>query len=669
MPALLCYAYAVMIATLHIAIEYSHEGKALDRVFFDAIAREFAAVKDFEDFRAECSARVKTWEIYSEKTGARTFETFADFRRFCAIEKIDYIFVYDGVETFAFFDNEARAAGLEYVEKETLKDEKTGRYKKYTGDGFCELSGELGQRYSFTIWTKAKRTRAEGGDRHERTHGTDFYALKNFFNRGYAKTARAFGVDEEPTARGLFDILARFDAACVELTGRAFLGKHKPRALTAGGLAKKELLRYVVGTDDDTLNVKLFKKSHPITNRQDEYLRQRKLNRGALNYANPRFVGKRLDGVKKYDVSSEYSYTAANAPDLLTVECVDVAELFNQKSGYVYIAIFDEIHAKARRGMPAVLTHPDKGTNPRTLNILTEQAFFWEEIEALKAFYTFDDCSIKYALRVKTGKNSGDAAFAAKYYAVKENARKQGNYAFAEFAKLMLNSAWGKYSQRSEFPLVRHEYDENTGLFNVRKLTNHAALRPCDVAPNERAGGLSVIKGAYIIMRGRVLIMDYILKTCGERNALDTFIYSDTDSILTFTDAPAEIVAPSVMGLMKDESGGGYVDFKLLDKKVYYCVRNVAPLDADVHARGVPLSAIVDALTDNYGVDTFDELPPDALDAAFADDVVYTVPTLSTVRGGRATLYIRRTIRDGKNAKTTDGRQYVGDENGRLVEL
>lgn len=654
-----------MIGTFLIKTEYSYDGKAMSNEAFDALARSSAGVATFEDFRAGVSARVIAWEYYDEKHGSVTFDSFASFARFLSVEKIQYAFTYDGVEVFAFLDAETRRAGYEYVEKETLKDEKTGRFKKYTGNGFYELSGELGQRYLFTIWTKARRTRAEGGDRHERTHGTDLYALKNFFNRGYAKTARAFGVEETPNAKGLFEILKAFDAACVELTGRAFLGRLKPRSMTAGGLAKKELLRAVVGTNDDALNVKLYKKAHPITNAQDEYLRQRKLNRGGINYANPRFVEKQLVGVKKYDVSSEYSAAASNAPDLLGVECVDVAELFKPRAGYVYIAIFDEFHAVARCGMPAIFTHPDKGTNPRKLDIYTEQAFFWEEIEALKPFYDFGECSIKYALRVKTGKNTGNKRFAEKYYAVKENARKNGNYALAEFAKLMLNSAWGKYSQRSEFPLVRHVYDEREGLFHVKKIE-----APTPPPPEARAGGLSILQGAYIIMRGRVLIMDYILRTCGTSRALNTFIYTDTDSILTFAEAPAEIVAPSVMGLLKDESDGGYIDFKLLDKKVYYCVRTATPLDADVHARGVPLSAIVDELTLNYGVDAFDELPPEALANAFADGYVYTVPALVPVSGGRAVLYIRRSIRDkAKRFKTWDGRQLVGDENGRLVEI
>jgi hypothetical protein len=223
----------------------------------------------------------------------------------------------------------------------------------------------------------------------------------------------------------------------------------------------------------------------------------------------------------------------------------------------------------------------------------------------------------------------------------------------------MLNSAWGKYSQRSEFPLVRHVYDENERLFHAKKIEN--ATPP---PPEARAGGLSIIQGAYIIMRGRVLTMEYILRICGDKKALNTFVYTDTDSVLTFVDAPPEIVAPSVMGLLKDESDGGYEEMKILAKKVYYAVRSREPLDADIHARGVPLSSIVEALKDAYGTDDFGEIPADALDNAFETDVRYVVPVLVHVQGGRAVLHLSRTIKEGKRKGA-----FVGDENGRLVEI
>jgi hypothetical protein len=556
--------------------------------------------------------------------------------------------------------------------KDDQKDE-NGRYKKVTGNAFAELSGELGQRYSYTIWSKQKRTRAEGGDRHERTHGTDFYGFKNIFNRGIEKTAAAFDVDlndYETEAQGLFEIVTRFSSVCENLTGAPFCGDKKPLALTAGGLAKRELLRAMYGSGNHGANVKAFKKAHPLTRKQDEYLRARKLMRGGICYGNPAFMGELLEKnengetLKKYDVSSEYSAAAYNMPDFVgALECCDVAELFKPKNGFTYIAIFERLEMTARAGMPAIFQNPATGKNPRRVSCFMELALFWEEVEALKGFYTLGECSIKYALRIKNGENSGYKSFVDKYYDLKETARKNGNYAFAEFAKLMLNGAWGKLSQRAEFPLVRHEFDENTGLFKVHKTNQHFQDVPDGDAA---AGGLSVIQGSYVTMRGRVLIMDYIRRTCGENTARNTLVYTDTDSIITYATAPAEIVAPSVLGKLKLEKE--YIQAKFLAKKVYYGVESVAPLRGDLHARGVPLESIVSRVLENYGESDFSALPPDALANAFANGLRYAVPILANVRGGRAVLYLEKAITENPTAEK-GGARHVGDENGRLVEI
>ena len=664
-----------MWGTLSIQCEYGCGGVFRDGVFFDAIAREQSRARDFEEYRGDVCARVARWDVYTAEKGLASFGNWADFIRYISVWKITYLICYDAVRVFSFFDWAIRddaARGWVRSIKDDQKGEK-GRYKKVTGNAYAELSGELGQRYSFTIWSKQKRTRAEGGDRHERTHGTDFYGFKNIFNRGLDKTAASFGVDlgsYGTEAQALFDIVKTFSAVCEDLTGKPFCGDKKPLALTAGGLAKRELLRALYGSDNHGANVKAFQKAHPLTRGQDDYLRARKLSRGGICYGNPDFMGHALgldengEKLKKYDVSSEYSAAAYDMPDLVgALECCDVAELFKQKKGYTYIAIFNELNMQARAGMPAIFTHPLTGKNPRRVSYYAEFALFWDEVEALKDFYVFGECQIKYALRVKNGENKGYRAFVDKYYNLKETARNSGKYAFAEFAKLMLNGAWGKLSQRVDFPVAWHEFDENTGLFKLCKTNPQATEEP---NPEEKAGGLSVVQGAYVIMRGRVLIMDYIRRTCGEKDARKKLVYTDTDSILTYATAPPEIVAPHALGKMKLE--GEFVESKFLAKKVYYNVEAVEPLRASLHCRGISLESIVGRLMENYGVGSFEELPPQALADAFTRGLRYPVPILANVRGGRAVLYLEKAITENPTAEK-GGARHVGDENGRLVEI
>lgn len=649
----------------------------MDGDFFDTIARSQVRSVDFEDFRNETTARVTAWEVYTPSRGLATFTTFASFVRYISIEKIAYLFVYDAVRVFSFLDwgiHDDAAAGWVRSIRDDQIDE-NGRYRKVTGNAFTELSGELGQRYSYTIWSKQKRTRAEGGDRHERTHGTDFYGFKNIFNRGIEKTADAFGValsSYSTEAEGLYNIINAFSRVCETLTGKPFCGDKKPLAMTAGGLAKRELLRTLYGSDNHGANVKAFKKAHPLTYGQDEYLRIRKLMRGGICYGNPAFMGELLtnndDGetLKKYDVSSEYSAVAYDMPDLVgAMECCEVDELFAQKQGYTYIAIFERLEMTARKGMPAIFQNPFTGKSPRKVSIWNEFALFWEEVEALKGFYRLGECVIRYALRIKNGEKKGYKDFIDKYYGLKETARNSGNYAFAEFAKLMLNGAWGKLAQRTDYPVVSHVFDENSGLFRVVK--RDATSTGDEIPDNEsKAGGLSVIQGAYVTMRGRVLIMNYIRRTCGERNALETLVYTDTDSIITYATAPADIVARSALGKLKLERE--YIQAKILAKKVYYGVEGVTPLRGDMHCRGIPLATIAESVLDNYGETDFENLPPQALADAFTRGLRYPVPILANVKGGRAVLYVNKTITESPTAEK-GGARHVGDENGKLVEI
>ena len=664
-----------MWGCLSVAVEYGHDGVWHDGAFFDAIARAQSAARDFEDFRGDVTARVVRWEVYTREKGLALFDTWDAFVRYISVWKIAYLFVYDAVRVFSFIDwalHDDSARGWVRSKREDQKDEK-GRYKKVTGNAFTELSGELGQRYSYTIWSTQKRTRAEGGDRHERTHGTDFYGFKNVFNRGFDKTAQAFGVvpaDYETEAQALFEIITRFSSTCETLTGAPYCGDKKPLAMTAGGLAKRELLRHVCGSDNHGANVKRFKSKHPLTRRQDDYLRARKLMRGGICYANPAFVGEVLgvgengEKLKKYDVSSEYSAVAYDMPDLVgALECCDAAELFAPVAGYTYIAVFEKLEMTAKKGMPAIFQNPFTGKNPRHVSVFNEFAIFWDEVQALRGFYTMGECVIRYALRVKNGENLGYKTFIDKYYGVKETARNQGNYGFAEFAKLMLNGAWGKLSQRTDFPVMRHEFDPVSGLFRLLKFDPLMTEVP---DPDEKAGGLSVVQGAYVTMRGRVLIMEYIRKTCGDKNARETLVYTDTDSILTYATAPDDIVAPHTLGKLKCE--GSFVESKFLAKKVYYNVESVAPLRAGLHCRGIPLESITSELLDNYGVEDFAELPAGALADAFTEGLRYAVPILANVRGGRAVLYIQKAITENPKAEK-GGARHVGDENGKLVEI
>lgn len=613
-----------------------YDGTEIDRAFFDTICKD--EWENIELLRAGTAVAVKEWQVYTKDTGLYVTAEFDAFLRFIWVHNIKYLFCYNGMEFFAFLEWAIHASPHDFrrVDYNTQRGE-NGRYRSVKGWAFNECSGPIGQRYKLGVWSVFRHTRAEGGDRHARTRGTSFYSFRNFFEKGIKTTCDAFAVDPEgkTVAQSLYEVIERFDGFCVRELGRPFCGPKKPAAMTGGGLAKQELLKAMYGHDRLVDNVKAFRRAHPLSPAQYDFFRSRKLMRGGMVIRNPKYTGNAYAGVRKYDVASLYSKAAYDMPDLGEISVCDPSEFLSPKAGYTYIAVFDELRMRQKNGMPAVFTNPWTGKTPREHIILFELAMFREEFEALQNFYTFQDCCIKYAFRVKHGRNLGYKTYVDHFFGLKEHARRENNPGLAAFAKLLNVSAWGKLAQKKDFPQVWHEYDPNTGLIRLRK---------AEPDPDEQSegGSLSIVQGAYITAMGRCIEMDYILKICGRRNACDTFIYGDTDSIITFAQAPAELVQPHVLGMLKEEAY--YKEFKVLCKKCYYGIKSADPFEADFHCKGITVSALVDAIKENYGVDDLAEVPADAFAHAFEYGAQYLTPVSLLVPGGRAVFYMRKTI-------------------------
>lgn len=659
-----------MWGTLELTYRHTIDGEDVDDALFNDIARAAENVfadGGFDSFRMRCGVRVIAFRVVLQDGTETTAKTFAEFTHVCHVRGIDYLFVYDGVRDICALQwccmTDKR--GFRATCRAEHIDERTGRYRKVCGNYYAELSGELGQRYSFDIWSVEKRTRAEGGDRHERTHGTTVYAFKNFFAGGMSAVARSFGVPYSgDDARALYACIERFDALCVEHMGVQFLGTKKPAAITAGGLAKRELLEAYAGKGDYKQNVRVFRRAHPMTPELDAELRQMRLLRGGVLCVNPQYSRVPLSSIgghplTKYDVNSEYLHVSANMPDLVgRPKIVPADKALQGRDGFVYIYVFSRFQMRAKSGFPHVFQSPVTGKNSEKICILDNFAIFDFELHSLGRFYNIGECVMDYAIEVRAEQTDKYRKFAEKWYKIKADARAVGDDARAEFAKLFINSALGKLSQRSEFAVIRHEI--RGGIMTVEK------------SRNERTRGaslLSVIQGAYINAAGRVYIMDMILRVCGDKKPSARFVFSATDSVHAFADAPAEIVDPLRLGALKCEcrAMSSFYD----GTAAYYNICGVDPLDVEFHARGVPFDSVAAELCAAWGVERFEDLPPDALPALFADEYFRVpCPILANVNGGRAVIYTARTlhapriaVRNGRRTR----REVVG-LGGELVE-
>ena len=646
--------------TFQITSENQIDGECVPDGLWEAVTREQSRAMDFEAFRKRVSVRASCFELYDEENGKRAYSSFDAFITALGEYKYDYLFTFDSVRAFSFIDalTLSDSKWKVYHDRKGQIDEKR-KYKKVKGFGRYELTGEYGQRYMLTLWAPYKGTREKGGDRHERTHGTDLYGFRNVFNSRFEDVRKDFNIsDDVDDVIALYRIISQFSVMCESLFNAAYIQPKKPLAMTAGSLSKRDILREMYGNDNYVSNIRAFKRCHPITAKQYAFFKKVHLMRGGIVCNNPAYLNKPLNGVYKYDVNSEYSTVVRDMADLGKVESVDPKEMEHPKEGYSYIYVFDLLRLRAREGFPAVFTCPFTGRNSRKLTIPFRFGIFGEELEMLKKFYHFGESILFCLLRVKKGENDGYKRYVDKWYNRKREAKEKHESALYMFSKIMNNAPWGKFSQRKIFPECTHYTDAN-GLIRLEKHD------PEEEADQNDRGALSIVQGAYITMLGRCYIMQRILDICGCR-PLDNFIATDTDSIHTFQKAPPAIVDALELGKMKLE--GHYIESKYLDKKCYYNMESVSPLKVDLHCRGISASAIVFAICDNYDINELSEAPREALSAAFSDGMIYATPILCIVKGGRCVLYQDKQITTKARSKSSNGANITG-YNGELIEI
>ena len=131
--------------------------------------------------------------------------------------------------------------------------------------------------------------------------------------------------------------------------------------------------------------------------------------------------------------------------------------------------------------------------------------------------------------------------------------------------------------------------------------------------------------------------MDYILRVCGSENPREKLLATDTDSIHTRENAPAELVDPVALGALKVEYESEETLY--LDRKAYYMVKSKENHEADVHARGIPAAAIWSEVIEGGR----------ELSDVFKPETPFFCPVLTNVNGGRVVLYCRRVIASDRN--------------------
>lgn len=650
-------------------------GREISAEFANEISRGIDG-DTWEDFRLKIICQYVDWCFYSEEFGLVCFERFRDFLHFLHVKKISYVFAFDSVNFACALDYgllELSRGGREFkrINPAEQRDEGGRHYKRVDCDAFNELAGELGQRYMYQIWTKDKGTRADGEKvmRRMSVHGCDFYFFDNIIKKSFCEILQAFHIDQEGKSESelLYSILLRFSDECLEMTGERFIdpGKKRPLAITCGGLAKNELLKYISSGETPAAKKKWYKKEHPLTDIQADFLRRCKLLRGGLNYLAASFTGESCSGLYKYDANSEYSYCSCMLPDLIgKIKHVDPEEFFSPRKEFEYILVVREMHMTLRDGMPPIFFDPfaaaDSVGDGVNVHISNDFALFRMEYDELSKYYEFEYICPYICLRVQKGNNIGYSRFSNKYYHYKTLARSNGDGVRELFSKLMLNSGIGKLSEKAHYPIVHHYYDESAQMIE----------QSIEYPENLGFGGsgLGFLQGSYIVAAGRCYIMRRV-REIAEYNRVtpaDVLVYTDTDSIITPYPAPPDMVSNTEIGKLKLEMQADFSKF--IEKKVYVNI-STNQRKIDLHCRGISRDSIISYILDQFGEDDIFNIPLSAWDVAFSPSSVYDMDINFKVIGGRCVLSARRAItnQSTRPQKWRGGLARLG--NGNIIEI
>ena len=243
--------------------------------------------------------------------------------------------------------------------------------------------------------------------------------------------------------------------------------------------------------------------------------------KGGINYVNPMYQNQWIDeDVYVYDINSMYPwiYSTMSMPDIRTLRSVD--SLAEDDLGFVMIG---KIIAMVKRNkMPLIklktgLKHPNSSHYQDVLSI--NRLFVLTNLEYQYLIENYDIREIEDVHFLKADENKqlheAFSKFCQYWYKQKKDGRRDGDTTKEWFAKLMLNSLYGKFGQ-FESQYENYHLTSEDGILVKEDVSKYVdSMWDADLAV-----------ASYITAYGRVKLANDI-NTVG----LDRFCYCDTDSL------------------------------------------------------------------------------------------------------------------------------------------
>ena len=550
------------------------------------------------------------------------FQNADDFFTALAMLNIKLASWYNARFDFAIFDYYFLTSGWTEVKEELAKSK---RYRKFPDHTYQSLNGDYGQRYQMTIWKGYINRRNQ-----PKVHKFKMIDICNIFGGGLAKNLEDWKIEDEHgnpirklemdydfadmlneddlqyvinDTKGLYYLTLKIEDTIKNMTSYSLLhGDY----ITAGGLAKKTMLKFMFNRIDEKENIEIFHNAFPMSFKLDKELRSHDLYAGGLCIINPHKQGKVQHQIYKYDVNSMYPAMMRNMKYPIG-KCKLVNKMDDK---HLYILKIRKLYGVMKRNKVPVWRDSVSGDMREIIDEPDDRYIWREELEEYEKWYDLEYKTIEI-IQFESAFPKGMKKFIDTFYTMKST----NKGAIKNGAKLFLNSSYGKLSQRLERMNCFYELDES-GVVHLVRENLHEDLN----------GMMSIIVGSRITSQARITLLRYIDAIC-DGNPKDNLLYCDTDSVhalKSFSDTDDKM-----LGKMKCE--GIYESALYLAPKTYMLYDG----EYEVHCKGVNTDVVKNEIK---------HLSFDDAVKRFNVGQMFTCLCAMNVKGGKALIYIDKCI-------------------------
>lgn len=656
------------------------DGKILDT---KKLAKRIRKMKD-EEKRRRIVNVTWAWQAYDEVNGffmTNDFETWLTYVCLCGYK---FGHCYNSTFDFAQIDYQILAVGKDKWKPHEHTEKGSGKaYDKGQAYTYESVHNDMGARYAYKLWFPYRNA-----DRHIYVHAVELHDFMKLLVGGLRSvledldvrdnegnpirklTMEYQAVDTENLTqaeidycavdvKGLYFALKKFnDEIERQSNGESHIFGSKTNVMTAGGFAKRELLRSLYPKAKPQYRLQRYQKAHPISAEQDKYLRENHLYRGGISFVNPRYKGLLLtsgkmgEPMRRYDVNSEYPYAMAEIRDLVGKpfrKSFDDYQNMPNKDDYEAVYMLKGITGIVKKGYLGFWYDPFKRDFVDVIDEDGLHLIFEREFEEMLNWYDDVEYDIDEVILWRKGERAYKP-FVDENYALKAQAKKDKNATLQACTKLKLNSSYGKLSERIERVNGHYELNEANGAIHF----------VADGIESESKGAMNVAVGALVTAYARVYILSKIREVCGNEIS-KRFVYIDTDSIHAF--AGYDKADAYALGGLKLEATCEAVKYIL--PKTYIDIERINKdgtinyEDMEVHSKGVSVSAVKADLRKKQkgkkrGLPTLS-----LIDRKIDYGQKYLVLCAMNVKGGKVLLPVEKYLATLDRKPTTDGERLV----------